>query len=52
MALQDITKSIISCECGYRKDADTIWDYVFTKYGKDSFVHVGDRSEIRLADFD
>lgn len=33
---------IISCECGYRKDADTIWDYVFTKYGKDSFVHVGD----------
>lgn len=33
---------IVSCECGCRKDADTIWDYIFTKYNKESFVHVGD----------
>lgn len=32
----------ISCEVGLRKDADTIWDKIFSVYDKNNFVHCGD----------
>lgn len=32
----------ISCDCGYRKDNDTIWNVVLPKYAGKRFIHVGD----------
>lgn len=32
----------VSCECGLRKDQDTIWDAVLEKYEGKRFIHVGD----------
>lgn len=34
----------VSCECGLRKDQDTIWDVVLPKYQGKRFIHVGDNS--------
>ncbi len=35
----------VSCDCGYRKDTDEIWDYVLPKYERLTFVHVGDNMQ-------
>lgn len=32
----------VSCECGLRKDADTIWNDILSRYGALKFIHVGD----------
>lgn len=32
----------VSCEVGLRKDQDTLWDAVFEKHERSSFIHLGD----------
>ena len=39
---QDADEMWISCECGLRKDQDTIWNAVLAKYNGKRFIHVGD----------
>lgn len=34
----------VSCDCGARKDNNTIWDQILPKYGKGRFTHVGDNT--------